>query len=90
MKNMLNIKNSIILVLCITIICMGIGFIVLSLELKSKQKEISIAKPPPQSMLVRWGLILSCDYRVENVTVVMSCNKFIEKCFYLEVLFCRQ
>jgi len=42
MKNMLNIKNSIILVLCITIICMGIGFIVLSLELKSKQKEISI------------------------------------------------
>ena len=42
MKNIINIKNSIILVLCITIISMGIGFIVLSLELKSKQKEVSI------------------------------------------------
>jgi len=41
MKN-INIKNSIILVLCITIICMGIGFVVLSIELKSKQKETSI------------------------------------------------
>lgn len=42
MKNILNIKNSIILVLCITIISMGIGFIVLSIELKSKQKEVNI------------------------------------------------
>lgn len=42
MKNIINIKNSIILVLCITIISMGIGFIVLSIELKSKQKEVNI------------------------------------------------
>ena len=42
MKNIINVKNSIILVLCITVICMGIGFIVLSLQLKNKQKEVNI------------------------------------------------
>lgn len=39
MKKMINIRNSVIIILCITIICMAIGFIVVSIELK-KQKDI--------------------------------------------------
>ena len=40
MKKLISIRNIIIVVLCITIICLGIGFIVLSLELKkTKSKE---------------------------------------------------
>ncbi len=34
MKKLLNLRNSIITILCITIICLGIGFIVMSTELK--------------------------------------------------------
>lgn len=40
MKKMLNVRNIIIVILCITIICMGIGFIILSVELKNKKDEI--------------------------------------------------
>lgn len=42
MKNIINIKNSIIFVLCITVICMGIGFIIISMELRNKQKERNV------------------------------------------------
>ena len=40
MKKQINIKNSIIVILCITIICLGIGFIVLSVELENKNKQV--------------------------------------------------
>lgn len=39
MKKMINIRNSIIVILCITIICMSIGFILLSVKLKSKSNN---------------------------------------------------
>ena len=39
MKKLINIRNSVIIILCITVICMAIGFIVVSIELK-KQKEV--------------------------------------------------
>ena len=39
MKKLLNLRNSIITVLCITIICLGIGFIVMSTELKKAKDE---------------------------------------------------
>ena len=40
MKKMINIRNGIIIVLCLTIIFMGIGFIVLSVELKNTKDEV--------------------------------------------------
>ena len=36
MKNMIHIRNSVIIILCITVILLGIGFIILSIELKKK------------------------------------------------------
>ena len=39
MKKLLNLRNSIITILCITIICLGIGFIVMSTELKKIKEE---------------------------------------------------
>ena len=39
MKNMINIRNSVIIILCMTIVVLGIGFIVLSVELKKKSDE---------------------------------------------------
>lgn len=39
MKKMISARNSVIIILCITIICMGIGFIVLSMELEKKKNE---------------------------------------------------
>lgn len=39
MKNMINIRNSVIIILCVTIICMGIGFIVISVDYNKKTKE---------------------------------------------------
>lgn len=39
MKKNINIRNLIIVVLCITIICMGIGFAYLSVVLENKDKE---------------------------------------------------
>jgi len=42
MKKMINIRNSVIIILCITIICMAIGFIVISIDYtKNKKKELS-------------------------------------------------
>lgn len=41
MKNMINVRNSIIVILCITIICMAIGFIVISVNYTKKNKNIS-------------------------------------------------
>ena len=41
MKKIINIKNSIISILAITIIFLGIGFMVLSLELKREKNEIN-------------------------------------------------
>ncbi len=41
MKKMIHIRNSVIIMLCITIICMGIGFIVLSVKYKSETEKIS-------------------------------------------------
>lgn len=41
MKKMVNIRNGIIVVLCITIIFMGIGFIVLSMELEKKNNSVN-------------------------------------------------
>lgn len=40
MVKMINIRNSIITILCVTIIFMAIGFIVLSVKLDNKSKEI--------------------------------------------------
>jgi len=39
MKKMINIRNSIIIMLCITVICMGIGFAVLSMQLSKEKKD---------------------------------------------------
>lgn len=39
MKKLLNIRNSVIIILCITIICMAIGFIVISIEYSKKAKN---------------------------------------------------
>ena len=42
MKNINTIRNSLIIILCCTVVCMGIGFIVLSMQLKKeKDKEDS-------------------------------------------------
>lgn len=42
MKSMINIRNSVIIVLCITIICMAIGFIVISVDYtKNKNKNLT-------------------------------------------------
>ena len=39
MKKMINIRNSIIIILCITIICMAIGFIIISIDYTKKLKK---------------------------------------------------
>lgn len=39
MKKMINIRNSVIIILCITIICMAIGFIVISVDYTKKNNE---------------------------------------------------
>lgn len=44
MKNMIRIRNSLIIVLCITIVLLGIGFIVLSVRLKQKNDETPVLK----------------------------------------------
>ncbi len=42
MKKMLSIRNSVIIILCITIICMSIGFIVISIDYtKNKKQDLS-------------------------------------------------
>ena len=41
MKNMINIRNSVIIILCITIICMAMGFIIISVNYTKKSKDIS-------------------------------------------------
>ena len=42
MKKMINIRNSVIIILCITIICMAIGFIVISVDYtKNKNKDLT-------------------------------------------------
>lgn len=42
MKKMINIRNSVIIILCITIICMSVGFIVISIDYtKNKNKNLS-------------------------------------------------
>ncbi len=40
MKTMINIRNSVIIVLCVTIVFMGIGFIVLSMKLEDKINDV--------------------------------------------------
>lgn len=39
MKKMINIRNGVIIILCLTIVFMGIGFVVLSVELDKEKKE---------------------------------------------------
>ncbi len=39
MKSMIKVRNSLIIVLCFTIICMGVGFIFLALKLDEKNKD---------------------------------------------------
>ena len=41
MKKMISVRNGVIIALCMTIICMGIGFIVLSVELEKSKKAVS-------------------------------------------------
>ena len=43
MKKMIDIRNGIIVILCITIICMCVGFVVLSMELKKEKDSTTIA-----------------------------------------------
>lgn len=42
MKSMIHIRNSVIIILCMTVILLGIGFIVLSVELKNKNDEVPV------------------------------------------------
>ena len=47
MKKMINIRNTIIIVLCITIVLMAIGFIAISVKLKAyRDKEEAVADYP--------------------------------------------
>ena len=39
MKKLINVRNNVIIILCITIICMAIGFIVISVDYTKKSKE---------------------------------------------------
>ena len=41
MKNMIHIRNSVIIILCITVVLLGVGFIILSVQLDKKNNEIS-------------------------------------------------
>lgn len=41
MKKIINIRNSIIIILCVTIIIMTIGFIILSVKLQNKNSEVN-------------------------------------------------
>ena len=41
MKKLLNIRNSVIIILCITIICMAIGFIVISVDYTKKSNGLN-------------------------------------------------
>ena len=41
MKNLLNVRNSVIIILCITIVFMAIGFIILSIEYTKNRKDAS-------------------------------------------------
>lgn len=41
MKKMIHIRNSVIIMLCVTIICMGFGFIVLSVRYKAETEKLS-------------------------------------------------
>lgn len=41
MKKMINFRNCLIAVLCVTIICLSVGFVVLSIKLKSFEDETS-------------------------------------------------
>lgn len=40
MKKMIHIRNGVIIILCMTIICMGVGFIALSVEMKALRDEV--------------------------------------------------
>ena len=40
MKNMIHIRNSVIIILCITVIFLAVGFIILSVKLKNKTDEV--------------------------------------------------
>lgn len=42
MKKMINIRNSVIIILCITIICMAVGFIVISIDY-TKNKNVKMS-----------------------------------------------
>lgn len=39
MKSMIKVRNSLIIILCFTIVCMGVGFIFLALKLDEKNKD---------------------------------------------------
>ena len=39
MKKMIGARNTIIIVLCFTIVCLGIGFILLSMEIKKEREK---------------------------------------------------
>lgn len=39
MKSMIKVRNSLIVILCFTIVCMGIGFIFMALKLDEKNKD---------------------------------------------------
>ena len=39
MKKLINVRNNVIIILCITIICMAIGFIVISVDYTKKSKK---------------------------------------------------
>jgi len=41
MKKMIHVRNGVIIILCITIICMGVGFIALSMEMKALQDKVN-------------------------------------------------
>ena len=41
MKKLIYIRNSIIIILCLTIVCMAVGFIVLSVDLKKEKSKTS-------------------------------------------------
>ena len=50
MKKLISIRNVIIVILCITIICLGIGFIVLSLELKKAKNDRKMVEIKAKSL----------------------------------------
>ena len=61
MKSMINIRNSVIIILCITIILLGMGFMALSVQLNKKNSEV------PSYKVIFTNIIKSSSVKGSNI-----------------------